>query len=70
MASAQLFLNGSRVNAEFRDTLLDAANRAGMSVNEFVITAAAKELARRGVSFPCIFAKGDLDRYSVSREAA
>jgi len=29
ITSVQLFLNGSRVNAKFRDALFDAANRAG-----------------------------------------
>ncbi|WP_202617963.1 hypothetical protein [Aureimonas leprariae] len=44
MASAQLFLNGARVNRDFREALFDAANRAGVTPNEFCITAAAEKL--------------------------
>ena len=39
--AVNLFLNGGRVTSGFRSSLFDAANRAGVSVNEFVITAAA-----------------------------
>lgn len=67
MASAQLFLNGARVNAEFREALFDASNRAGITPNEFVITAAAEKLARSGASFPGVFRRGDLP--DVSRAA-
>lgn len=59
MPSAQLFLKGARVGADFRDALFDAANRAGMSPNEFVIMAAAEKLAARGISFPGVFRAGD-----------
>lgn len=60
-AQAQLFLNGARVNAEFRDALHDAANRAGVTPNEFAIVAAAEKLARGGRTFPGIFRKGDFE---------
>ena len=59
--AVNLFLNGSRVTPGFRSSLFDAANRAGMSVNEFVITAAAEKLKQRGASFPGVFRKGDFD---------
>ncbi|MEF2551320.1 hypothetical protein VQ042_08070 [Aurantimonas sp. A2-1-M11] len=60
VASAQLFLNGARVIPAFRSALFDAANRAGITPNEFVITAAAEKLARSGASFPGVFRVGDL----------
>ncbi|MEC5322761.1 hypothetical protein [Aurantimonas sp. A3-2-R12] len=58
--AVNLFLNGGRVTSGFRSSLFDAANRAGMSVNEFVITAAAEKLMQRGTEFPGVFRKGDL----------
>ncbi|WP_246715946.1 hypothetical protein [Aurantimonas sp. DM33-3] len=60
MATAQLFLNGARVTSDFREALFDAANRAGITPNEFVITAAAEKLARSGASFPGVFRAGDV----------
>ncbi len=63
MASAQLFLNGARVTREFRDALFDQANRAGITPNEFVITAAAEKLKRSGASFPGVFRAGDLPEF-------
>lgn len=60
MASAQLFLNGARVTADFREALFDASNRAGVTVNEFVLTAAAEKLQRSGARIPGLFRKGDL----------
>ncbi len=54
-----LFLNGARVTSGFRSALFDAANRAGITPNEFVITAAAEKLARSGASFPGVFRAGD-----------
>ena len=59
--AVNLLLSGSRVTTGFRSSLFDAANRAGMSVNEFVITAAAEKLKQRGASFPGVFRKGDFD---------
>lgn len=70
MASAQLFLNGARVDAEFREALFDAANRAGITPNEFAIVAAAEKLARSGRTFPGIFRKGDLEAVGLNRVAA
>lgn len=60
-SQAQLYLAGARVNVEFRDALHDAANRAGVTPNEFAIVAAAEKLARCGRSFPGIFRKGDFE---------
>jgi hypothetical protein len=59
-ATAQLFLKGARVTSDFRDELFDAANRAGMTPNEFCITAAAEKLAAGGRQFRGVFRKGDL----------
>ncbi|MBO0906531.1 hypothetical protein [Jiella sonneratiae] len=59
-AAVPLFLNGARVTSGFRSALFDAANRAGVTVNEFVISAAAEKLARSGSSFPGVFRAGDL----------
>lgn len=61
MASAQLFLSGARVDPTFREALFDAANRAGVTPNEFAIVAAAEKLARCGRTFPGIFRKGDFE---------
>ncbi len=39
-----VMLRGATVMESFRDDLFDASNRAGMSVNEFVLMAAAEKL--------------------------
>ena len=67
--AVNLCLNGGRVTSGFRSSLFDAANRAGMSVNEFVITAAAEKLMQRGMSFPGVFRKGDVSHTSQARAA-
>ncbi|WAP69309.1 hypothetical protein [Jiella pelagia] len=59
-----LKLTGSRVMPDFRSALFDAANRAGITPNEFVITAAAEKLERSGASFPGVFRTGDLQTNS------
>ncbi|KAB0676014.1 hypothetical protein [Aureimonas leprariae] len=61
MASAQLFLNGARVNRDFREALFDAANRAGVTPNEFCITAAAEKLIAGGRRFPGVFQVNDFE---------
>lgn len=53
-------LNGGRVTSEFRTALFDAANRAGMSVNEFVLTTTAKNLKADGAQFRGVFRRGDI----------
>ncbi|OJU12265.1 MAG: hypothetical protein BGN85_09430 [Alphaproteobacteria bacterium 64-11] len=45
-------LCSARVTAGFRSDLFDAATRAGMTAQEFVITAAAEKLRGAGRSFP------------------
>ncbi|RIY03497.1 hypothetical protein D3218_01695 [Aureimonas flava] len=56
-----LFLSGAKVEEGFRSALFDAANRAGITPNEFAIVAAAEKLARCGRTFPGIFRKGDFE---------
>ncbi len=55
-----LMLSGGRVCLGFRKALFDAANRSGMSVNEYVLQAAAEKLQAAGREFPGIFEPGDL----------
>jgi hypothetical protein len=55
-----VLLRGANVMESFRENLFDAANRAGMSPNEFVIEAAAEKLMRAGRQFSGVFRKGDL----------
>lgn len=55
-----VMLNGGRVTAGFRSALFDAAGRAGVSVNEFVLTAAAEKLQASGLAFSGVFWPGDL----------
>lgn len=59
-AAVPLMLMGGRVTAAFRASLFDAANRAGVTPNEFCITAAAEKLAQSGAQFPGVFRTGDL----------
>lgn len=55
-----LMLNGGRVTLAFRAALFAAASRAGVSVNEFVLTAAAEKLRASGSQFSGVFEPGDL----------
>ena len=55
-----VMLNGGRVTCGFRAALFAAANRAGVSVNEFVITAAAEKLRASGSQFSGVFEPGDI----------
>lgn len=55
-----VLLRETRVTGEFRSALFDAANRAGMTPNEFVITAAGEKLLRSGAEFQGIFRSGDI----------
>lgn len=66
MVPVQLFLCGARVNPVFRDALFDAANRAGITPNEFCITAAAEKLKRSGAEFPGVFRAGDASDVGVA----
>ena len=59
--SVPVLLNGGRVTPGFRSALFDAAGRAGLSVNEFVLRAAAWKLRHDGVSLTGLFFPGDLE---------
>lgn len=65
-----ILLRGGRVTEPFRDAVFRAANRAGMSVNEFVLTCAARQLRQAGASFPGVFEAGDLDLEGSNDNAA
>lgn len=56
-----ILLRGARVLQPFRDAVFRAANRAGMSVNEFVLNCAARQLRQAGTTVPGVFESGDLD---------
>lgn len=60
--TVSLMLTGGRITAGFRSSLFSAANRCGMSVNEFVITAAAEKLKASGEQFPGVFRSGDINQ--------
>lgn len=55
-----VMLNGGRVTATFREALFDATAREGLSVNEFVLQAAAEKLMASGREFSGVFHPGDL----------
>jgi hypothetical protein len=55
-------LSGGRVTSGFRAALFAAASRAGVSVNEFVLTAAAEKLRASGNEFSGIFRANDLNQ--------
>ncbi|CVI14825.1 conserved hypothetical protein [Agrobacterium fabacearum CFBP 5771] len=57
-----VMLHGGRVTEGFRSALFDAASRSGVSVNEFVLTAAAEKLHASGGRFSGLFWPGDLSR--------
>lgn len=58
-------LAGGRVLQEFRDGLFSAANRAGMSPNEFALRAVAEKLTSRGQELPGIFEVGDIEELRI-----
>lgn len=53
-------LRGATVMEGFRENLFDAANRSGMTPNEFVLQAAAEKLRATGRCFSGVFAPGDI----------
>ncbi len=55
-----VMLRGATVLEGFRENLFDAANRAGMTVNEFVLQAAAEKLSKAGRQFSGVFSPGDV----------
>jgi hypothetical protein len=59
-SAVNILLRGGRVTATFRQALFDATARAGMSVNEFVLQAAAEKLKASGQQFTGVFSPGDL----------
>lgn len=59
-AIVPIALNGGRVTSGFRAALFAAAARAGTSVNEFVLQAAAEKLRQMGEAIDGVFEPGDL----------
>ncbi len=55
-----LMLTGGVVTNDFRTALFAAANRAGMTVNEYVLHAAADRLKAGGAAISGLFRPGDL----------
>lgn len=55
-----VMLNGGRVTSSFRASLFATAAREGLSVNEYVLIAAAEKLKASGAGFDGVFAAGDL----------
>ena len=53
-------LRGATVMEGFRENLFDAANRSGMTPNEFVLQAAAEKLKATGRNFSGLFSPGDM----------
>jgi hypothetical protein len=58
--SVALMLNGGNVLRSFRNELVAAANREGMSTNAFVLIAVGKQLQSRGTELRGVFFPGDL----------
>lgn len=58
-----VMLRGATVLEGFRENLFDAANRAGMTPNEFVLQAAAEKLKSTGRNFSGVFHPGDLNEF-------
>ncbi|WP_143541346.1 hypothetical protein [Rhizobium anhuiense] len=56
-----IMLRGAMVMISFRDSLFDAANRAGISPNEYCLQAAGEKLKASGHQFTGVFAPGDAD---------
>ncbi|NKK79758.1 hypothetical protein [Rhizobium leguminosarum] len=61
-----VMLRGAMVMISFRESLFDAANRAGMTPNEFCLQAAAEKLRASGRQFAGVFAPGDTDMHRGS----
>jgi len=55
-----IMLRGAMVMTSFRESLFDAANRAGITPNEFCLQAAAEKLKASGRQFSGVFNSGDL----------
>lgn len=63
-----IMLRGANVMTSYRDALFDAANRAGMTPNEFVLQATAEKLKATGRTFSGVFRPGDIETYSTCTE--
>ena len=63
----QVALNGGRVTRGFRQALFEAAARAGVSVNELVLTAAGDRLREQGHDFPSVFPGSPNERLPAER---
>ena len=59
-AIVPVMLNGGRVTGAFRGALFSVAARAGVSINEFVLLAAAEKLRCMGEAVDGVFEPGDL----------
>ncbi|KQV39180.1 MULTISPECIES: hypothetical protein [unclassified Rhizobium] len=57
-----VLLRGATVTEGFRENLFDAANRAGVTPNEFCLLAAAEKLKASGRRFSGLFRPGDVSR--------
>ena len=64
--SVPVALRGARVMETFRDNLFDAANRAGMTPNEFVLQATAEKLLASGRKVSGLFLPGDIDQMRLN----
>ena len=58
-------LPGARVTIDFRDALFDAANKAGVTPNEYALRAVAEKLGSRGHQLAGIFEVGDIDEVRI-----
>ena len=56
-----MMLNGGRVLKQFRTEVWSAADRAGVSVNEFCLRAVGKALVEAGADIPGVFTPGDIN---------
>lgn len=62
-----IMLRGGRVTGSFKAELIDAANRAGMSPNEYVLHATAEKLQASGRTISGLFWPGDLKQEEGAR---
>lgn len=60
-SSVALMLNGGVVLDSFRTKLVLAANRSGMTVNQFVLLSVGRQLVEGGSKLNGVFVQGDLE---------
>lgn len=58
----QVALSNARVTEGFRESLFDAAGRAGQTVSEFALEAAGEKLRAAGRDFPGVFSNNEPKR--------